>query len=160
VTIQLAKGRDLLIVTQVETVNAFLPLRDDLVKTGYAAYIIELLDRFTYEEQGGDPAVFKLLVETLGRIEKETEAWLAIRYYEMRLLDAVGFRPQLFECVNCGREDIGRRPVFFRLLREARSAALRTRPAQPYKISVETLKYFASFSEIKLPKMPRGASRP
>jgi recombinational DNA repair protein (RecF pathway) len=41
--VQLAKGRDLLIVTQVETVNAFLPLHDDLVKTGYAAYVVELL---------------------------------------------------------------------------------------------------------------------
>ena len=102
VTLQLAKGRDLLIVTQAESVNAFLPVRDDLIKTGYAAYIVELLDRFTYEEQGGDPTVFKLLVETLGRIEKEAEAWLAIRYYEMRLLDAMGFRPHLFECANCG----------------------------------------------------------
>src|SRR6266540_1158375 len=44
VTLQLAKGRDLLIVTQAETVNAFLPLHDDLIKTGYAAYIVELLE--------------------------------------------------------------------------------------------------------------------
>ncbi|MCQ3937613.1 MAG: DNA repair protein RecO [Chloroflexi bacterium] len=104
VTIQLAKGRDLLIVTQVETVNAFLPLHDDLVKTGYAAYVVELLLRFSYEEEGANPAIFRLLVETLGRIEKEPDSWLSIRYYEMRLLDAVGFRPQLFECANCGRE--------------------------------------------------------
>lgn len=104
ITVQLAKGRDLLIVTQVETVNAFLPLHDDLVKTGYAAYVVELLLRFSYEEESANPSVFRLLVETLDRIEKEDEAWLAIRYYEMRFLDAVGFRPQLFECANCGRE--------------------------------------------------------
>src|SRR3990172_8394633 len=104
VTLQLAKGRDLLIVTQADTVNAFLPLHEDLVKTGYAAYIVELLDRFTYEEQGGNPTLFNLLVETLDRIEKEADAWLSVRYYEMRLLDSMGFRPQLFECANCGRE--------------------------------------------------------
>ncbi len=104
VTIQLAKGRDLLIVTQVETINAFLPLRDNLIKTGYASYIVELLLRFSYEEEGANPSVFKLLVETLGRIEAEADAWLPVRYYEMRLLDAVGFRPHLFECANCGRE--------------------------------------------------------
>jgi DNA repair protein RecO (recombination protein O) len=103
VTLQLAKGRDLLIVTQAETVNAFLPLHEDLVKTGYAAYIVELLDRFTYEEEGGNSTLFKLLVETLDRIETETDAWLSVRYYEMRLLDFTGFRPQLFECANCGR---------------------------------------------------------
>jgi DNA repair protein RecO (recombination protein O) len=104
ITVQLAKGRDLLIVTQVETVNAFLPLHDDLVKTGYAAYVVELLLRFSYEEESANPSIFRLLVDTLDRIEKEDDAWLAIRYYEMRFLDAVGFRPQLFECANCGRE--------------------------------------------------------
>ncbi len=104
VTLQLAKGRDLLIVTQAETVNAFLPLHDDLGKTGHAAYVVELLYRFSREEEGGNPALFKLLVDTLDRIEKEDSAWLPIRYFEMRFLDAVGFRPQLFECANCGRE--------------------------------------------------------
>ncbi|MCZ2128446.1 MAG: DNA repair protein RecO [Anaerolineales bacterium] len=103
-TLQLAKGRDLFIVTQAETVNAFLPLHDDLVKTGNAAYAAELLLRFSYENEGANPALFRLLVETLERVEKEDDAWLPIRYYEMRLLDAVGFRPQLFECANCGRE--------------------------------------------------------
>jgi DNA repair protein RecO (recombination protein O) len=104
VTLQLAKGRDLLIVTQAETVNAFLSLRDDLIKTSYASYIVELLLRFSYEEEGANPSVFKLLVDTLGRLEAEEDAWLPIRYYEIRLLDAVGFRPKLFECANCGRE--------------------------------------------------------
>ena len=104
VMLQLAKGRDLLIVTQAETINAFLAIGEDLVKTGYASYVIELLDRFTYEEEGGHPSLFKLLVETLDRLEKESDAWVAVRYYEMRLLDYTGFRPQLFECANCGNE--------------------------------------------------------
>ena len=104
VTIQLAKGRDLLIVTQVETLNAFLSLRDDLMKTSYASYVLELLLRFSYEEEGANPSVFNLLVQTLERLEAEEDAWLPVRYYEMRLLDAVGFRPHLFECANCGRE--------------------------------------------------------
>ena len=101
VRLQLAKGRDLPIVTQAETVDAYLPLRDDLIKTGYAAYAAELLDRFTYEEEIESSIPFRLLVETLGRISQESDAWLAARYYEMRLLDYLGFRPQLFKCANC-----------------------------------------------------------
>ena len=66
ITVQLAKSRDLLIVTQVETVNAFLQLHDDLGKTSHAAYVIELLLRFSYEEEGGNPTLFKLVIETLG----------------------------------------------------------------------------------------------
>jgi len=112
VTLQLAKGHDLPLVTQAETINAYLDLREDLVKTGYAAYIIELLDRFTYEEEGGNPTLFRLVTETLERVERESEAWLPVRYYEMRLLDFIGFRPQLFECVNCGREIVAEDQFF------------------------------------------------
>lgn len=104
VALQLSKGRGLLIVSQAETVNALLPLHDDLAKTSHAAYIVELLYRFSREAEGGNPALFKLLVDTLERIQNEKSAWLPIRYFEMRFLDAAGFRPQLFECVNCGRE--------------------------------------------------------
>jgi DNA repair protein RecO (recombination protein O) len=104
VTLQLAKGRDLMIVTQAETVNAFLGIGENLTKMGYASYVIELLDRLVYEDDGGNPGVFKMFLETLERIEKESDAWTAVRYYEMRLLDHAGFRPQLVECVNCARE--------------------------------------------------------
>jgi DNA repair protein RecO (recombination protein O) len=85
-------------------VDAYLPLRDDLILTGQASYVIELLDRFTYEEETESPTLFRLLTETLSRLASNSDLWLVIRYYEMRLLDNVGFRPQLFECANCGRE--------------------------------------------------------
>ena len=102
--IQLAMGRDLFIVTQAETIDAYPTLRDDLTRTGQAAYVIELLDRFVRDEEAASPPLFKLLAETLSRLAAETDSWLAVRYYEMRLLDFLGFRPQLFECANCGRE--------------------------------------------------------
>ena len=47
----LAKGRDLDVVTQAETVRAYRPLREDLLRGAYAAYAVELLDRFTPDEQ-------------------------------------------------------------------------------------------------------------
>lgn len=145
ITVQLAKGRDLLIVTQVETVNAFLPLHDNLEKLSYASYVVELLLRFSYEEEGGNPAIFRLLIETLDRIEKEAEAWLAVRYYEMRLLDAVGFRPQMFECANCGREILAEDQYFS----FTAGGVICPRCGQGLpnlaKISVETLKYLRHF---------------
>src|SRR5512140_1231536 len=60
VTLMLAHGRDMWIVTQAETVDAFQPLREDLLLTGYAANVIELLDRFTYEE-GENRSLYSLL---------------------------------------------------------------------------------------------------
>lgn len=103
VKVLLARGRDFWIVTQAETVNAFLPLRDDLVRTAYAATVIELLDRFTYDE-GENRALFQLLVETLERISTLPDPFPAVRYYEIRMLDLMGFRPELSFCLRCEAE--------------------------------------------------------
>jgi DNA repair protein RecO (recombination protein O) len=103
VELLLAQGRDFPIVTQAEAINAYLEIRADLVRVAYASYVIELIDRFTYEE-GENIALFRLLSDTLMRIDQEVEPAFAVRYYEIRLLDLVGFRPQLFQCVNCGKE--------------------------------------------------------
>lgn len=99
----LAQGRDLLLVTQAEASDLYLPLREDLVRIGYAAYIVELLDRFTYEE-GENAGLFRLLVNTLARLSQEADPAFCVRYYEIRLLDLVGFRPHLFHCASCGEE--------------------------------------------------------
>lgn len=111
VALLLARGRDLWIVTQAETVDAYLDLRDDLLRTGYAAYVVELLDRFTYED-GANPALYRLLVESLQRVASEPDAFPAVRYYELRLLDVLGYRPRLFECTAC-QETIKPQDQFF-----------------------------------------------
>jgi DNA repair protein RecO (recombination protein O) len=102
VALQLAKGRDLWIVTQAEMQDAYQGLRDDLVRTAYASYVIEVMDRFTYEE-GENAAMYRLLSETLQRVAQEGDVFLAVRYYEIRILDLLGFRPDLFHCVECQR---------------------------------------------------------
>lgn len=99
----LAQGRDFYLVTQAETISAYLPLRENLAGATYASYVVELLDRFTYEE-GENRPLYTLLVDTLDRLCGEVDHDLVVRFYEMRLLDLVGFRPQLFRCVRCSRE--------------------------------------------------------
>src|SRR5512143_2490704 len=86
VKLQLAKGRDMPLVTQADTVEAYLPLREDLLLTGQTSYVIELLDRFTYDEGIDSSAIFRLLTDTLGRLASKSDPWLASRFYEMRLL--------------------------------------------------------------------------
>lgn len=103
VMLMLARGRDFWIVTQAETVDAYLPLREDLVRIGYGAYVLELMDRFTYEE-GQNRALYQLLTDTLERISMLPDPFVAVRYYEIRLLDVLGFRPELARCVRCESE--------------------------------------------------------
>ncbi len=104
VKLQLAKGRDLLLVTQADTIEAYLPLGEDLLLMSHASYVIELLDRLTYDDGAENSPIFRLLTDTLARLASRSDPWLVIRYYEMRLLDYLGFRPQLLKCANCGRE--------------------------------------------------------
>ncbi len=101
VNLFLAKGRDLDIITQAETINPMIGLREDLGLVALASYVVEVLDRFTYEE-GPNPSLFRLLTQTLNRLEAGLNKETVIRYYEMRLLDLLGYRPQLFECIDCG----------------------------------------------------------
>lgn len=96
----IARGRNLDIVTQAETVESFLGLRDDLWRASQACQVAELLDRMT-EEAHEDRALFDTVLEALRRIALDPDPELAVRQFEATLLDRLGYRPQLRECVRC-----------------------------------------------------------
>jgi DNA repair protein RecO (recombination protein O) len=160
VKLQLAQGRDMFIVTQADTVDAYLSLRDDLVLTSHASYVLELLDRFSYEDQTEQPTLFRLLTDTLSRLAARADAWLVIRYYEMRLLDHIGFRPQLLECANCGRE-VKPEDQFFSF---SAGGVICPRCGQGLKhlhnISVEALKYLRHFQRSSYAEAVRARPNP
>ncbi|MCA9932721.1 MAG: DNA repair protein RecO [Ardenticatenaceae bacterium] len=107
----LAEGRDLHVITQAELVEAYAALREDLVRTTYASYACELLDRFTTEDDR-HVDMYDLLAEVLDWFATIDDVMLAARTYELRLLSMAGFRPQLFECLAC-REPIQEQDQFF-----------------------------------------------
>jgi DNA repair protein RecO (recombination protein O) len=98
-----AVGRNLDIVTQAETLEPFLPLREDLVRTTYAYYVAELADAFTAERDENRP-LFALLKDVLGWLCTAEDLRLAVRYYELHLLGLAGYQPQLFVCGGCKRQ--------------------------------------------------------
>ncbi len=106
-----ASGRDIPILTQAEMVQPYAALRDDLILTTYAAYLVELLDRFTVEDDK-HTGIYQLLADGLGWLTTHEDVLLVARFYELRLLGLAGFRPQLFHCVACG-EPIEERDQFF-----------------------------------------------
>lgn len=97
----IAQGRNLDIVTQVETVEPYRGIRSDLIRTTYAAYAVELLDSFTPEAEK-HTGIYQLLSNALTWFGETDNLLLAARYYELRLLSLVGFQPQLFFCVVSG----------------------------------------------------------
>jgi DNA repair protein RecO (recombination protein O) len=97
----IAEARNLDIITQAEMVEAYPALREDLVRTTYASYAVELLDRFTPEEDR-NTQLYDLLAEGLRWFAATDQPLLVARFYELHLLQLAGFRPQLFQCVGCG----------------------------------------------------------
>lgn len=95
----IAKGRDLDILTQAELVEPYLGLHNDLMRTACANYVVELMDRFTYSGDVEYETLFRLLDATLTRLCRDDDVRRVVRYYELHLLDLVGFRPELNECV-------------------------------------------------------------
>ena len=95
-----AVGRELDILTQAETLEPYLPLREDLLRTTYAYYVAELADAFTAERDENRP-LFELLKDAFGWLCEADDLLLAARYYELHLLGLVGYQPQLFVCGGC-----------------------------------------------------------
>lgn len=163
VALMLARGRDLWIVTQAETVDAYLPLRDDLERTAYAAYVAELLDRFTYEE-GENASLYRLFVEALGRVSTQEDLVPSIRYYEVRLLDLLGFRPELLHCVQGGEEIKPEAQFFSALLGGVVCPRCGLDAPEARPISLQALKFLrhyqrSSFAEATRVRLP-DAIRP
>ena len=97
-----ARARELDIVSQAETVESYRPLREDLLRSTYAHYLAELLDRFTGEEEESGE-LYNLLAESLSHLCDAHNPALVARYYELHLLALAGYQPRLFDCVHCGK---------------------------------------------------------
>jgi DNA repair protein RecO (recombination protein O) len=98
----LAEGRELDIVTQAETIDGYSGLREDLERMSRGLYCAELVDRLLPERSEAHP-VFRLLCETLAHLATSDQIDLAVRFFEARLLDGLGYRPRLDVCAVCDR---------------------------------------------------------
>jgi DNA repair protein RecO (recombination protein O) len=99
----LAKGRELDIVTQSQTIDTFRGMREDLWRVSYGYYVAELTDSFTGERiEGRD--LFDLLVATFRLLSEVDDLWTVARFFELHMLELVGYRPELVSCVGCRGE--------------------------------------------------------
>ena len=100
--VSLARGRNLDTITGSQTINSFLPLKSDLWLTSCALYVTELINQFTADHIENF-SLFQLTLDTLDQLCQANNKDLVLRYFELHLLDSVGYRPQLRECVACHR---------------------------------------------------------
>ncbi len=98
--LMLARGRNLDIVTQAQTITNFLPLKENLERAASGLYVAELVDAFT-AERAEDPGLFDLLLDILNHLAHSPRMHIVLRYSELQLLSQVGYRPELYRCGDC-----------------------------------------------------------
>ena len=100
VEISLGRGRHLDHINECAVIDRYRYMREDLAKIAHGLYLAELCEVFG-EERSSNPELFRLLKDTLGRLNEDNFSDLVLRGFEMRLLLHCGFYPELNECVEC-----------------------------------------------------------
>jgi DNA repair protein RecO (recombination protein O) len=102
VALQLYEGRNLDIVTQVETIDRFVAFHEDLDRYTTASAMLEVTDQVLQEDQPSQET-YHLLVGAL-RALAGPGGELVLPGFFLKLLALEGYRPELDSCVNCGSE--------------------------------------------------------
>lgn len=89
---------------QGEMISSMRTIREDIFKTGYAAYIVDLLDKGV-EEKSKNPFLFELLIQTLNYINSDHDIDIITNIFEMKMLNVLGLYPVMNQCAVCGNKD-------------------------------------------------------
>ena len=132
-------------------------LREDLDLSAYAAYAAELCDRAFQEEEAG-AYLFHQLKACYDSLREGKDAAVVIHLFEMKILQAAGYGPQLHACIHCESEE---GPF---LLSAAGGGILcrRCRGRDPYSLPLEegAVRMLRMFSAIDLRRLGNVQVRP
>ncbi|NLJ33348.1 MAG: DNA repair protein RecO [Firmicutes bacterium] len=96
----LFSGKGLDQISQCELKESFYTLREGLEEMTAAAYVAELYD-VLIEEGEGNEELFYLLLCVLHLLIGAKDIDLVLRFFELRFLSLLGYRPQLIRCAHC-----------------------------------------------------------
>lgn len=102
VAFQCYEGRNLDVVTQVETIDANRPLREDYVSFTRAVPMLEAVDQATPEREPNQP-LYRMLVGALRTLASTPSPVVSTAFF-WKLLSLEGLEPSLQLCVTCGAE--------------------------------------------------------
>lgn len=89
---------------QGDVLGSFRQIREDIIKTAYAAYIAELTDKLL-ENREPDYYLYDQFMQTMQWIASHDSAEIPIMMYELKVFKKAGFAPVVDRCVHCGRTD-------------------------------------------------------
>lgn len=101
-----AVNRDIMTVNSIDTVDGFYPVSEDIVKLALCNYLADI----TYELLGtGNPdeRILRIFLNSLYALAYKDEDIYKIKtVYELKLMSAGGYMPNLGGCAVCGSADV------------------------------------------------------
>jgi len=97
-------GREMDLITQGKIIDFFGNSREDINRTLYSMYLMELLDK-SMMERVPLPNLYETLVRVLELINEQGLNLMLVRYFESRLLVNLGYKPVVNQCVLCGGKE-------------------------------------------------------
>ena len=91
-------------LSQGEMITSLRSIREDIVKTAYASYLAELVDKLIDEKQP-DPFMYEQFLQTLLWMNEGKDAAVLSMIYELKLFKKAGFSPVVDHCINCGSQE-------------------------------------------------------
>lgn len=102
VQLLLYEGRELDIVTQVESIDHFRGLREDFERLARAISMLEAADQVALERQA-NARLYRMLVGALQALA-DRDTPLVVPAFFLKVLSLEGYGPQVDECAMCGSE--------------------------------------------------------
>ena len=87
-------------IQQGEIIESFRPIREDIYKTAYVAYLSELTYKILEEKKPQD-LLLNELYQTMHWIAEKEEVDIPMIMYELKMYEVGGFSPVLNMCVRC-----------------------------------------------------------
>ena len=107
-----SRTSSLMRIDQAELVSAYPTLRNHYNRYTAATLLCEQMLQWT-REHDADPDLFSLLRWALTSLEQGQPAFATVILFEIRMLDLLGYKPNLSGCLRCGHLTPARRPYFF-----------------------------------------------
>ena len=99
-SMQCWQGRELDTVTQVEVLDGFRLVREDLVRVAKAYTLMEIVDQIS-QERHPNPRLYEMLVGALRSLEAKDSA-LLVPAFCLKVLALEGSAPIVDQCASCG----------------------------------------------------------
>ncbi len=100
------QGRgDLDMINQVEVIDTFRTVREDLDRMAAAMSMLEVVDQIG-QERHGNPRLYEMLVGAMAALAERDSPMVAPAFF-LKVLALEGSAPVLDVCVLCGQEDSG-----------------------------------------------------